>query len=32
LIFDIEQMKKTMIEFEIDTEKMPLGKLSRKQV
>ena len=32
LIFDIEQMKKTMIEFEIDTEKMPLGKLSRKQI
>ncbi len=25
-------MKKTMVEFEIDTEKMPLGKLSRKQI
>ncbi len=25
-------MKKTLVEFEIDTEKMPLGKLSRKQI
>ena len=32
MIFDIEQMKRTLIEFEIDTEKMPLGKLSRKQI
>ncbi|PIK37446.1 putative poly [Apostichopus japonicus] len=32
LIFDIEQLKKTMMEFEIDMEKMPLGKLSKKQI
>jgi len=32
LIFDIESMKKAMVEFEIDLTKMPLGKLSRKQI
>ncbi|GIY31587.1 poly polymerase 1 [Caerostris darwini] len=32
LIFDIEAMKKAMIEFEIDVKKMPLGKLSKKQI
>ncbi|EDV98556.1 poly [ADP-ribose] polymerase [Drosophila grimshawi] len=32
LIFDVESMKKTMMEFHIDMEKMPLGKLSLKQI
>lgn len=32
LIFDIEAMKNAMIEFELDLKKMPLGKLSKKQV
>ncbi|ESN96355.1 hypothetical protein HELRODRAFT_95414 [Helobdella robusta] len=32
LIFDVENMKKTMLEFEIDLRKMPLGKLSMKQI
>lgn len=32
LIFDINAMKKVMLEFELDMEKMPLGKLSQKQV
>ncbi|XP_055949557.1 poly [ADP-ribose] polymerase 1-like [Argiope bruennichi] len=32
LIFDIEAMKKAMVEFEIDLKKMPLGKLSKKQM
>ncbi|XP_034943487.1 poly [ADP-ribose] polymerase [Chelonus insularis] len=32
LIFDINIMKKVMKEFELDTEKMPLGKLSKKQL
>ncbi|KAG8183478.1 hypothetical protein JTE90_001045 [Oedothorax gibbosus] len=32
LIFDIEAMKKAMVEFEIDLKKMPLGKLSKKQI
>ncbi|XP_035211532.1 poly [ADP-ribose] polymerase 1-like [Stegodyphus dumicola] len=32
LIFDIEEMKKAMLEFEIDLKKMPLGKLSKKQI
>ncbi|KAK6179955.1 hypothetical protein SNE40_012198 [Patella caerulea] len=31
-IFDIDQMKKAMVEFEIDLKKMPLGKLSRRQI
>jgi poly [ADP-ribose] polymerase len=29
-IFDIESMKKAMIEFEIDMTKMPMGKISKK--
>jgi len=32
MIFDVEQMKKAMLEFEIDMKKMPLGKLSKKQI
>ncbi|RZB77497.1 poly-(ADP-ribose) polymerase [Asbolus verrucosus] len=32
IIFDVNAMKKVMLEFELDTEKMPLGKLSKKQI
>lgn len=32
MIFDIEEMKHALLEFEIDMKKMPLGKLSRKQI
>jgi poly [ADP-ribose] polymerase len=32
LFFDVENMKKAMMEFEIDMKKMPLGKLSRRQM
>ncbi|GAU93583.1 hypothetical protein RvY_05505 [Ramazzottius varieornatus] len=32
MIFDVEAMRKTMKEFEIDSRKMPLGKLSKKQI
>lgn len=32
MIFDVESMKKAMKEFEIDLKKMPLGKLSKKQI
>lgn len=32
LIFDIESMKKAMLEYEIDMDKMPLGKISKKQI
>ncbi|XP_077994827.1 poly [ADP-ribose] polymerase 1-like [Glandiceps talaboti] len=32
MIFDIDNMKKTMVEFEIDLKKMPLGKLSKRQI
>lgn len=32
LIFDVKQMKNLMMEFELDTEKMPLGKLSKSQI
>ncbi|KAG5315729.1 PARP polymerase, partial [Acromyrmex insinuator] len=32
LIFDVNEMKKVMLEFEIDLDKMPLGKLSKKQI
>ncbi|XP_076464586.1 poly [ADP-ribose] polymerase 1-like [Babylonia areolata] len=32
LIFDVDQMKKAMMEFEIDMKKMPLGKLSKRQI
>ncbi|CAB3243872.1 unnamed protein product [Arctia plantaginis] len=31
-IFDVQVMKETLLEFELDTEKMPLGKLSKKQI
>ncbi|XP_014061166.1 poly [ADP-ribose] polymerase 1 isoform X1 [Salmo salar] len=31
-IFDVESMKKAMVEFEIDLQKMPLGKLSKRQI
>lgn len=31
-IFDIDVMKRTLLEFELDTEKMPLGKLSKRQI
>lgn len=31
-IFDVKAMQKLMLEFELDTEKMPLGKLSKKQI
>lgn len=32
LIFDVKSMQKVLLEFEIDTEKMPLGKLSKSQI
>ncbi|XP_050310535.1 poly [ADP-ribose] polymerase [Anthonomus grandis grandis] len=32
LIFDVNQMKKLLLEFELDMEKMPLGKLSKNQI
>ncbi|XP_077299838.1 poly-(ADP-ribose) polymerase [Arctopsyche grandis] len=32
MFFDIDSMKQVMLQFELDTEKMPLGKLSRKQL
>lgn len=32
IIFDIDTMKRTMLEFDLDMEKMPLGKLSQKQL
>lgn len=32
LIFDVEAMKRAMMELEIDLEKMPLGQLSKKQI
>ena len=32
MIFDVESMKKAMLEFEIDLKKMPLGKLSKAQI
>lgn len=32
LLFDVEAMKKAMVEFDLDMEKMPLGKLSQKQL
>ncbi|XP_055492366.1 poly [ADP-ribose] polymerase 1 [Leucoraja erinacea] len=31
-IFDVESMKKAMVEFQIDLQKMPLGKLSKRQI
>ncbi|MBN3306074.1 PARP1 polymerase, partial [Amia calva] len=32
MIFDVESMKKVMVEFRIDLQKMPLGKLSKRQI
>ncbi|XP_063601793.1 poly [ADP-ribose] polymerase 1-like [Penaeus indicus] len=32
LIFDVDTMKSALVEFEIDVKKMPLGKLSKKQI
>lgn len=32
LMFDLDNMKKAMLEFDLDMEKMPLGKLSQKQL
>lgn len=32
MLFDVEAMKRTLIEFELDLTKMPLGKLSKKQL
>lgn len=32
MMFDIDTMKKQMLEFELDLEKMPLGRLSKKQL
>ena len=32
LMFDVDSMKRTMMEFDLDMEKMPLGKLSQKQI
>ncbi|OXU23091.1 hypothetical protein TSAR_015014 [Trichomalopsis sarcophagae] len=32
LIFDVDSMKKAMLEYEIDMDKMPLGKISKKQI
>ncbi|KAK2581903.1 hypothetical protein KPH14_002360 [Odynerus spinipes] len=32
LIFNVENMKKVMLEFEIDMDKMPLGKITKKQI
>ncbi|EDL94827.1 poly (ADP-ribose) polymerase family, member 1 [Rattus norvegicus] len=32
MIFDVESMKKALVEYEIDLQKMPLGKLSRRQI
>lgn len=32
MLFDVNQMKQTMMEFELDLDKMPLGRLSKKQL
>lgn len=32
LLFDVDQMKRVMLEFDLDMEKMPLGKISSKQI
>ncbi|XP_021955336.1 poly [ADP-ribose] polymerase [Folsomia candida] len=32
LIFDVERMKQAMLEFELNLEEMPLGKISRNQI
>ena len=31
-LFDVEEMKRAMLEFEIDTDKMPLGKLTKEHL
>jgi hypothetical protein len=32
LIFDVDRMKRAMLEFELNLDEMPLGKISKKQV
>uniref|UniRef100_A0A1B6HKG9 Poly [ADP-ribose] polymerase n=2 Tax=Homalodisca liturata TaxID=320908 RepID=A0A1B6HKG9_9HEMI len=32
MLFNVDTMKKVMLEFELDLEKMPLGKISKKQI
>ena len=32
MLFDVNSMKQTLMEFELDLEKMPLGRLSKKQL
>lgn len=32
MLFDVESMKRAMVEFELDLTKMPLGKLSKRQL
>ncbi|XP_054284117.1 poly [ADP-ribose] polymerase-like [Macrosteles quadrilineatus] len=32
MIFNVDTMKKVMLEFELDLEKMPLGKISKRQI
>lgn len=32
LLFDVDVMKKMLLELQLDTEKMPLGKISQKQI
>uniref|UniRef100_A0A183FRW2 Poly [ADP-ribose] polymerase n=1 Tax=Heligmosomoides polygyrus TaxID=6339 RepID=A0A183FRW2_HELPZ len=32
MIFDMEQLKSTMMSFQLDLDKMPLGKLSKRQI
>lgn len=32
MLFDVNSMKQTMMEFELDLDKMPLGRLSKKQL
>lgn len=32
MLFNVETMKETMLEFELDLEKMPLGKLTQRQI
>ena len=32
MVYNSESMKRAMVEFEIDLTKMPLGKLSKKQI
>jgi poly [ADP-ribose] polymerase 1 len=32
MLFNVEAMKETMLEFELDLEKMPLGKLTQRQI